>query len=73
MAKKKKDLKKKSIRISKENNQKKKTVKVKEDSKIFELEKNTIVGTYQKVEILVLLFQMIKNWVQTYIFQKKMQ
>ena len=48
MAKKKKALKKKSIRISKENNQKKKTVKVKEDSKIFELEKNTIVGTYQK-------------------------
>ena len=48
MAKKKKDLKKQSIRISKENKQKKKAVKVKEDSKIFELEKNTIVGTYQK-------------------------
>ena len=27
---------------------KKKTVKVKEDSKIFDLDKNTVVGTYQK-------------------------
>lgn len=48
MKKKKKDLKKKSTRISKEHKAKQKAVKVKENSKIFELEKNTIVGTYQK-------------------------